>query len=75
MAYHIKKPSAMAGAGWVYHSEEFGIFTGNFSKRKIYPTLFQAERDMAYKVESTIVPLDNSYTPACFRNATIINEL
>tara|TARA_R100001082_G_scaffold105586_1_gene77789 strand:+ start:66 stop:290 length:225 start_codon:yes stop_codon:yes gene_type:complete len=73
MAYHIKSQNVFGDDTYICSSEDLK-WTGDFSQRKLFPTLFQAET--VINSDGTIATGINgmTYKTAKWRKAIIVNE-
>ena len=70
MAYHITKQSKVSGIGTMYYADN-NRWTDVYEKRKVYPTLFQAEQD---KNTTYTDNWGNTLTPHWWKNCTLVDE-
>ena len=79
MAYHIKSQNVFGNDTYIKGED---IFTGkdlrwteDFSQRRVFPTLFQAEQVINNTDETTVTSIHGmTYKTAKWRKAIIVNE-
>ena len=74
MAYYIKSKNVFGDDTYICSSEDLK-WTDDFSQRKVFPTLFQAETVINNTDETIVTGINGMpYKTAKWRKAIIVNE-